>query len=119
MKPDYSARKRGEPTLPLANRLYSHIQKNERSGCWEWQGSKRNGYGRMIIGSRTDGTRKSESAHRIMLAEQRNMLAIALQFARLLDSPTATTPQQSKSLKQKMQSHQAQMKLIWSSTLAN
>lgn len=35
------------------------------TGCWEWQGSTRNGYGRMTIGSRTDGTRKTVSTHRL------------------------------------------------------
>ena len=46
-------------------RLIRHMEINKTSGCWEWQGSKRNGYGRMIIGSRTDGTRKSVSTHRL------------------------------------------------------
>ena len=35
-------------------RLIRHMEINKITGCWEWQGSKRNGYGRMIIGSRTD-----------------------------------------------------------------
>lgn len=65
MKPDYSARKRGEPTMPLVARLYGNVKNNERSGCWEWQGSTRGGYGRIIVGSRKDGTRRSESAHRL------------------------------------------------------
>src|SRR5574344_316971 len=51
--------------LSVQQRLMRHTEYNESSGCWEWFGSKRNGYGRMIIGSRTDGTRKSVSAHRI------------------------------------------------------
>ena len=51
--------------MTLKDRLMSHVIKNEVSGCWEWQGSKRGGYGRMIVGSRTDGTRRSESTHRI------------------------------------------------------
>lgn len=51
--------------VDLQERLLSHIKINEATGCWEWQGSKRNGYGRTIVGSRTDGTRKSVSAHRV------------------------------------------------------
>ena len=51
--------------LNVQQRLMRHTEYDEASGCWEWVGSKRNGYGRMIIGSRTDGTRKSVSAHRI------------------------------------------------------
>lgn len=38
---------------------------NPRSDCWEWNGYKRNGYGRMTVGSRKDGTRRTESAHRV------------------------------------------------------
>ena len=38
---------------------------NPVTGCWEWIGTKRNGYGRTMTGSRTDGTRKSISAHRL------------------------------------------------------
>lgn len=38
---------------------------NPVTGCWEWIGTKRNGYGRTMTGSRKDGTRKSISAHRL------------------------------------------------------
>lgn len=34
------------------------------NGCWNWAGTSRNGYGRLTVGSRTDNTRKTESAHR-------------------------------------------------------
>ena len=49
----------------LYERLMRHTQVNYKSGCLEWTGSKRNGYGRMIVGSRADGTRKSMSTHRV------------------------------------------------------
>ena len=65
MKPDYSARKKGFPTMPLAERLYSRIVVNENSGCLEWKGTTNNGYGRITIGSRTDGTRRTVSTHRL------------------------------------------------------
>ena len=55
----------GLKRMMLHERLLSHVQVNEPHGCWEWTGSKRNGYGRMIIGSRTDGTRKTVMAHRV------------------------------------------------------
>ena len=37
----------------------------EPTGCWEWQGSTRNGYGRITVGSRKDGSRKTMSTHRL------------------------------------------------------
>lgn len=49
----------------MKNRLMSHVVINNYSGCWEWQGSKRGGYGRITVGSRTDGTRKVVMAHRL------------------------------------------------------
>ena len=35
------------------------------TGCWNWKGCTRNGYGRLIIGSRSDGSRKTITAHRL------------------------------------------------------
>ena len=39
----------------------------DKSGeCWIWQGSKLpNGYGTLVIGSRTDGSRQRHYAHRL------------------------------------------------------
>lgn len=54
---------RGQYVYPPEERIKKHITIDE-NGCWNWQGANRNGYGRLIIGSRTDGTRHSESAHR-------------------------------------------------------
>lgn len=51
--------------IKLKDRLLSHVKIDNKTGCWEWQGSKRGGYGRLIVGSRKDGTRRSDSAHRI------------------------------------------------------
>jgi hypothetical protein len=55
---------RGQTVYPLKERL-ERLSKPVQSGCIEWQSSTRNGYGRLIIGSRTDGTRSSVSAHRL------------------------------------------------------
>lgn len=41
MKPDYKARKRGEPTMLLRDRLYRKMRVNPYTDCWEWQGYKR------------------------------------------------------------------------------
>lgn len=46
-------------------RLLSKITINPITGCWEWQGTKRRGYGRLTVGSRFDGTRRTASAHRL------------------------------------------------------
>ena len=51
--------------MEIKERLMSRIKINPRTQCWEWQGNTRGGYGRLTVGSRTDGTRCTASAHRI------------------------------------------------------
>lgn len=34
-------------------------------GCWEWIGAKSNGYGKMVIGSKSDGSVRFPAAHRL------------------------------------------------------
>lgn len=50
--------------MSIKKRLKNNSQ-HMPSGCIEWQGTKRNGYGRLIVGSRKDHTRRSESSHRV------------------------------------------------------
>jgi len=51
----------GDPRLPL--RFWKKVRVN---GCWIWTGARDPaGYGRLVVGSRTDGTRRNESAHRL------------------------------------------------------
>lgn len=90
--PDYKARKRAEPTMPIKERLYSHIDKNERSGCWEWQGSIRSGYGRLIVGSRKDGTRKSASAHRVSYLVFKGEIPDGMEVCHKCDNPCCINP---------------------------
>jgi hypothetical protein len=54
---------RGQYVYPPEERIKKHITIDD-NGCWIWTGSKRNGYGRLIVGSRSDGSRHSETAHR-------------------------------------------------------
>lgn len=49
----------------LAERFWAKVNKIE-GGCWEWTAYKmRQGYGVLILGSRTDGSRRTELAHRV------------------------------------------------------
>lgn len=56
-------KRRGQTVHSLEERIAKMISVNPMTGCHEWRGSKRNGYGRMVTGSRTDGTRRTEGAH--------------------------------------------------------
>lgn len=92
MKLDYSARKLGKPIMPLLARLYSHISINLCSGCWEWTGSKRNGYGRIIVGSRVDGTRKSECVHRLSYELNFGKIPDGMEVCHKCDNPSCINP---------------------------
>jgi hypothetical protein len=50
---------------PLVQRL-ERTHRLTEAGCWEWTGSlNRKGYGRITIGSRTDGSRTHAKVHRV------------------------------------------------------
>lgn len=78
--------------IDLKARLMSHIRINEATGCWEWQGSKRRGYGRMIVGSRTDGTRKSMSAHRVSYELENGKIPDGMDVCHKCDNPCCVNP---------------------------
>lgn len=45
--------------------LLSRISIDESTGCWDWQGYRRKGYGFMSVGSRLDQTKRQKPAHRL------------------------------------------------------
>lgn len=92
MKPDYSARKRGLPIIPLEERLKANMEVNPVSGCWEWQGTTRNGYGRLTIGSRVDNTRRSESAHRVAYKVWKGDIPDGYEVCHKCDNPSCINP---------------------------
>lgn len=92
MMPDYKARKRGEPTMSISKRLYSHCTENKRSGCWEWTGTTRCGYGRIVVGSRVDGTRHNESAHRLSYILSFGEIPDGMEVCHKCDNPACINP---------------------------
>lgn len=92
MKPDYSARKFGLPTMPTENRLLKNVTVNPVSGCWEWRGYKRCGYGRTIIGSRKDGTRKTITAHRLSYLIWKGEIPEGFEVCHKCDNPCCINP---------------------------
>lgn len=76
----------------VIRRIMQHIQINVTSGCWEWTGSKRGEYGRMIIGSRTDGTRRSASAHRVSYELAYGEIPNGMEICHKCDNPCCVNP---------------------------
>jgi HNH endonuclease len=51
---------------PVDERFWKYVQVGDDDACWLWTGSTvTGGYGRLAVGSRKDGTRRIERAHRI------------------------------------------------------
>jgi hypothetical protein len=83
---------RGQEVIPIETRLKRMISIDTLSGCWNWQGSTRNGYGRLIIGSRTDGSRKSAQAHRVSYEAFIGAIPEGLEVCHRCDNPSCINP---------------------------
>ena len=58
--------KSGPEPRPLIERFMGMVAPEPNSGCWLWTGPDNGtGYGVMTVGSRSDGTNGSKTAHRI------------------------------------------------------
>ena len=68
-------------------RLIQHMAINKVTGCWEWQSSKCNGYGRMVIGSRTDGTRRTIQTHRASYELKYGEIPEVMEICHKCDNP--------------------------------
>ena len=49
----------------IKERLLSRVHEDVTTGCWNWVGATRRGYGRVLVGSRRREPRRSVSAHRL------------------------------------------------------
>lgn len=78
---------------PLALRLFSNISINLKTGCWEWLGATDYGYGRIMIGSRTDHTRKPERTHRLSYELCIGEIPNGLFVCHKCDNPSCINPE--------------------------
>lgn len=73
-------------------RFEASIRKTE-SGCWEWQKAEdKDGYGLFKVGSRCDGTRKSERVHRWSYKQFRGPIPVGLQIDHLCRNRRCANP---------------------------
>jgi hypothetical protein len=79
------------PFYTPEERIKRMVEVNER-GCWNWMGSKRNGYGRLVIGSRATGSRKFVSAHRYSYQTFVEPIPDKLMVCHKCDNPSCVNP---------------------------
>lgn len=57
---------KGPAPRDLGERFWEKVARRGPDECWEWQAFRnKKGYGKMLIGSRADGTNRKEYTHRI------------------------------------------------------
>lgn len=82
--------------------VYSSREKIERmsipepnSGCWIWLGatmSEHRPYGRLVVGSRSDGTRRTTSAHRLSFETFKGPIPNDMEICHSCDMPSCVNP---------------------------
>lgn len=76
---------------PPAERFWAMVQKTET--CWLWLGATNpDGYGRFLIGSRTDGTRRLVQAHRWVYEQEYGPIPPGLEPDHLCDVRNCVRP---------------------------
>ena len=84
---------RGQVVYSHEDRIKNLSVKNKNTGCWEWTGTLRKGYGRLIIGSRTEKTRKSVSAHRLSYETFNGKITDGMFVCHKCDNPSCVNPE--------------------------
>ena len=78
--------------MNLQDRFLKKIIPEPNSGCWLWDGASSGGYGRIGIGSRSDGTRKSVLATKVSFELHKGTLPNGLQVLHICDTPSCVNP---------------------------
>jgi hypothetical protein len=84
---------RPEQAKPIQQRILDRVEEQE-DGCWLWEGRSftKAGHGRMYVGSRTDGSRRNASVHRLMWEETRGAIPDDLAVLHTCDVANCVNP---------------------------
>jgi hypothetical protein len=84
---------RGRKPRPISERIAESIAVDAGSGCWVWQKAvSADGYGRISVGSRADGTRANGYAHRVSYELTRGPIPNGLHLDHLCRNPPCVNP---------------------------
>lgn len=79
--------------MTLEERFWSKVGCGVSTACWDWNASKRGkGYGSLRVGSRRDGTSRSESAHRLAWTFTHGPIPDGLCVLHRCDNPPCCNP---------------------------
>jgi hypothetical protein len=84
----------GTKPLPIHERFFLKVDRQYSTGCWQWTGTlNRKGYGKIGIGSRSDGTRKNVLAHRLAFELFKGEIQNGLEVCHTCDNPRCVNPE--------------------------
>lgn len=78
----------------LPSRFWSKVEGRQYpNGCWIWNGSRdQKGYGMFKTGSRTDGSARTQRAHRLAFEDAHGPIPDGLQLDHLCRTPSCVNP---------------------------
>ena len=76
---------------PLEERFWMRVDKRSPEECWEWTGQKINGYGRISLGKKSEG---SDGAHRLswLFANEGQSIPTGMHIMHSCDNPGCVNP---------------------------
>lgn len=81
-----------EPIDPYA-RVMARVEMQMRpDGCWIFTGGKARGYGRIVVGSVANGTRRTRYAHAIVYEKLKGEIPEGLELDHLCKTPACVNP---------------------------
>ena len=86
---------RGQRVIPHEERIRSRSVEDAKTGCWIWQGAVRSvesPYGRLTIGSRSDGSRRTIGAHQLSYMTFKGPIDGGLCVCHRCDNPRCVNP---------------------------
>lgn len=85
--------KTGPKPRPIRQRILEKIDRNHPNGCWKWIGTINNhGYGKIGVGSRSDGTKRNALAHRIVFELFKEKIPEGYDVCHTCDNPYCVNP---------------------------